>query len=290
VKPRAEAAVLEPPAPEVPLEVAEPAPAGEPGQLEPEPEPWAVDTHCHLFLMEDDPGEVVAAARLAGVGRLVCVGIDPETSRRSVELAESFRGVFATAGVHPHSASAFDDRAGALIEELVADPMVVGVGETGLDYYRKLSPPEDQRRAFRTHIALSRETDKPLVVHVREAWADAMDLLEREGAERVVLHCFTGNEATAREAAARGYVLSFAGNLTYPNAGFRDAAAAADASSIVAETDSPFLPPQAMRGAGNTPQNVLAVISALAELRGLDLPVMVAHTTENALRAFPLIR
>jgi TatD DNase family protein len=289
VKPQSLAAVLETPAPEVPLEEVEPEARPVPGQLEPEAEPTAVDTHCHLFLMEADPAEVVASARLAGVGRMVCVGIDPETSRRSLELAESFRGVFATAGLHPHTASELDDRAGAVIEELLADPMVVGVGETGLDYYRKLSPPEDQQRAFRTHIALSRETGKPLVVHVREAWPDAMEILEQEGADRVVLHCFTGNESTAREAVARGYVLSFAGNVTYPNARFRGAAETLALSSIVAETDSPFLPLQFMRGSDNAPQNVLAVIAFLAELRGLDLPVMVARTTENALRAFSLI-
>src|SRR5207248_10171715 len=111
-------------------------------------EAGAVDTHCHLFLIEADPSEIVEEARAAGVSTLVCVGIDPESSRRSLELAESFRGVFATAGVHPHTASSFDRAAGAAVEELVADPMVVAVGETGLDYYRTLSPVEDQRPAF----------------------------------------------------------------------------------------------------------------------------------------------
>src|SRR5881396_1782676 len=148
----------------------------------------AVDTHCHLFLMEEDPGAAVSAARAAGVNRLICVGIDPDSSRRSLELAESFRGVFASAGVHPHTASVFDRRAGSVIEELLADPLVVAVGETGLDHYRRLSPPEDQERVFRTHIALSRETGKPLVVHVRDAWPDALRVLAEERAERVVLH------------------------------------------------------------------------------------------------------
>src|SRR5712691_13481792 len=129
--------------------------ASEPGESE-APAGLAVDTHCHLFLMEQDPADVVATARAAGVTRLVCAGIDPSTSRRSAELAASFRGVFATAGMHPHTASDLDRRAGSEIEELLADPMVVAVGETGLDYYRKLSPPEDQHRSLRTHVALSR--------------------------------------------------------------------------------------------------------------------------------------
>jgi TatD DNase family protein len=257
----------------------------------PQLQPTAVDTHCHLFLTEGDPGELVAEANAAGVGRLVCVGIDPDSSRRSLELAESYRGVFATAGMHPHTASGFDRRAGTVIEELLADPMVVAVGETGLDYYRMLSPAEDQQRAFRTHIALSRETDKPLVVHVREAWEDAMAILEQEGAGRVILHCFSGDEDLAREAGRRGYFLSFAGNITYPGAeALRAAAAAAEEGRVLAETDSPFLSPQSVRGRPNTPANVVTVLSALAEARGVDLDVMVGRSTATALEAIPLLR
>jgi TatD DNase family protein len=262
----------------------------QPEETELEPEAMAVDTHCHLFLLERDPVEVVSSARAAGVGRLVCVGIDPDTSRGAAEMAQSFRGVFATAGVHPHTASGFDHTAGSIVEELLADPMVIGVGETGLDYYRKLSPVEDQQRAFRTHIALSRETGKPLVVHVREAWADAMDILAEERAERVVLHCFSGDGAIASEAQARGYFVSFAGNITYPNAeGLREVAVAMRADRLLAETDSPFLPPQALRGSENEPANVVTVIGQMADARGLDLHRMVAQTTANARAAFPLL-
>ena len=251
----------------------------------------AVDTHCHLFLMEEEAGQVLARAREAGVGVLICAGIDAETSRRSAELAESFRGVFATAGVHPHTASEFDRRAGTVIEELLSNPMVVAVGETGLDYYRNLSPPEDQRRAFKTHIALSRETGKPLVVHVREAWEDAMAILSSEGAERVVLHCFSGDEAIAREAQARGYFCSFAGNITYPKADqLRAAAAITDTNHLLAETDSPFLSPQAVRGTANSPSNLIAVLRALAEVSAFDLGSVIASTAGAALAAFPLIR
>jgi TatD DNase family protein len=253
--------------------------------------PVAVDTHCHLFLMEGDTAEVVRSARREGVERMVCVGIDPETSRRSLELAESFRGVFATAGVHPHTASDFDSRAAAVVEELLAHPLVVGIGETGLDYYRRLSPEEDQQRAFRTHIALSRETGKPLVVHVREAWADGLRILSEEHAERVVLHCFSGDAGVAREAVARGYFVSFAGNLTYPKTeDMRAAAAVVPEDRLLAETDSPFLAPQSKRGSPNAPTNVLDVHAMLAEIRGVNVERMVGSTTEAALQAFPLLR
>jgi TatD DNase family protein len=249
----------------------------------------AFDTHCHLFLMDGDVESHVAAARDAGVTRMVCAGIDPQTSARSLELAESFEGVFATAGMHPHTASAFDRAAGSAVEQLLASPMVVAVGETGLDYFRLLSPAADQQRAFRTHIALSRETGKPLVVHVRDAWDDALRILDEEGAERVVLHCFTGDEATAAEAAFRGYLLSFAGNLTYPNAGgMRRAAATVPEDRIVLETDSPFLPPQTMRGQPNAPGNVLAVAEAIASVRGVSRDRVVERSAAVAAAAFGL--
>jgi TatD DNase family protein len=252
-----------------------------------EVERLAVDAHCHLFLIEEEAGGVVATAREAGVGLLVCVGIDVETSRRSLELAESFLGVFASAGVHPHTASGFDDRTGSQIEELLAEPLVVAVGETGLDYYRRLSPPEDQRRAFRTHIALSRESGKPLVVHVRDAWPDAMAILGEEGAERVVLHCFTGGEAEAAEAAARGYFVSFAGNLTYPGAEqIRRVASTAEGSRLLTETDSPFLPPQPLRGTTNRPTHVMAVVDALAQARGETRDRILRLTSQAARDAF----
>jgi len=250
-----------------------------------------VDTHCHLFLLKGDPQEAVDGAREVGVDRLVCVGVDPGSSRRSVEMAESFRGVFATAGMHPHTASSLDEAAGAELEELLANPQVVAVGETGLDHYRMHSPAEDQERAFRLHVGWSLEFDKPLVVHVRDAWGDALRVLGDEGAERVVLHCFSGDQDVAGEASARGYFLSFAGNVTYPtNEHLRGAARAVPRDRLLAETDSPFLSPQALRGRDNTPANVVAVIEALAEIRGEDPEDVLAATSANARAAFPGLR
>ena len=254
-------------------------------------EAGAVDTHCHLFLIEADSTEIVEEARAAGVSTLVCVGIDPESSRRSLELAESFRGVFATGGVHPHTASEFDEAAGAAIEELLASPQVLAVGETGLDFYRMLSPREDQERVFRVHVALSRETGKPLVVHVRDAWPEAMAILDHEGAEGVVLHCFSGDVATAREAEARGYFLSFSGTLTYPrNECLREAAAAVASESLLVETDSPYLAPQSLRGRDNRPANVVAVLEELSRVRGEPLDDVRTATSANAALVFDGLR
>jgi TatD DNase family protein len=248
-----------------------------------------VDSHCHLFLMKADPRAVVEDSRAAGVGELVCVGIDPESSRRSRELADSLAGVFATAGVHPHSARDFDAAAGAAVEELMSDPRVVAVGESGLDYFRMLSAAEEQARAFRAHCALARETGKPIVVHTRDAWDDVLAILEQERLERVVLHCFSGGPEIAREAGARGYHCSFAGNITYPkNDHLRLAAAEVPESLLLVETDSPFLAPQPLRGRDNSPVNVFAVVEAVAQARTGDPEGIAASTTANARAVFGL--
>jgi TatD DNase family protein len=248
----------------------------------------ATDTHCHLFLLDQEPAVAVETAKGAGLERLICVGIDVDTSRRSLELAESFAGVFATAGVHPHDAAGFDVEAAGRIEELLGDPRVVGVGECGLDYFRMHSPVEDQRRAFSTHIALSAASGKPLVVHVRDAWPDVLRLLDEGRAEHVVIHCFSGDAEVAQECARRGYRLSFAGNVTYPkNEHLREAARATPRDRLLVETDSPFLAPQVLRGRDNAPQNVLFTLEALASLRGETLASLVETTSANAREAFP---
>ena len=251
----------------------------------------AVDTHCHLFLGDREPADVVEAARAAGVDRLICVGIDPETSDTSRELADSLPGVFATAGVHPHDASTFDPAVSRRIEELVLDPRVIGVGECGLDYYRMRSPVEDQRRTLEAHVELSNSSGKPMVVHVRDAWPDILAILESRGAERVVIHCFSGDADIARECARRGYWLSFAGNVTYPkNAHLREAASIVEDHRLLVETDAPFLAPQKLRGRDNEPANVMLTLEELARVRDVDLATLVGTTSENARNAFPALR
>jgi TatD DNase family protein len=251
----------------------------------------AVDTHCHLFLIDREPAHVVEAARAAGVDRLICVGVDPETSAHSLMLAESLEGVFATAGMHPHDASAFDRTEGARIEELLGDPLVVAVGECGLDFFRMLSPAEDQIRCLRAHIALSNESAKPMVVHVRDAWPDVLRVLDEGSAERVVIHCFSGGADVARECSARGYWISFAGNITYPNNDhLREAARAVQLDRLLVETDSPFLSPQHLRGTTNHPANAIATIDAVAAARGLTPDDVTSVTSANARVVFSGLR
>ena len=251
----------------------------------------AVDTHCHLFLLDLEPADVVETARAAGVDRLICVGVDVETSATSTEYADAIEGVFATAGMHPHDAAGFDAIAAARIEEMLSDPRVIGVGECGLDYFRMRSSVDDQIRTLRTHIAWSNETAKPMVVHVRDAWPDVLRVLDEGSAEHVVVHCFSGDAEIARECAARGYFTSFAGNVTYPkNEHLRQAAAAVPMDRLLVETDSPFLAPQKKRGTDNHPANVMITLLELARVRDDDVASLVAATAANARIAFPGLR
>jgi TatD DNase family protein len=259
---------------------------------EPNPEPpiqsGAVDTHCHLFLLDGDPAERVREAQAAGVGALVCVGIDPESSRRSLELARALPGVYATAGVHPHDASAYDARARDAIEALLSDALVLAVGECGLDFFRMHSPRQDQERALADQVRIARAHDLPLVVHVREAWPEILRLLDESSADRVVLHCFSGDEAMARACVERGWFVSFATNVTYPsNHHLRRAAAAIPLDRVLVETDSPFLAPQRLRGRDNAPANVLDAIEEIARARDEPVENVMETTAANARRAFP---
>jgi TatD DNase family protein len=248
----------------------------------------AVDTHCHLFLMHQEPAVAVEAARVAGVERLICVGVDVGTSERSISLATELEAVSASAGVHPHDADGFDEAAAARVEELLRDPVVVGVGECGLDWFRMHSEREAQIRTLRAHVELSNACGKPMIVHVRDAWEDALRVLDEGSAERVVIHCFTGDADIARECERRGYWLSFAGNVTYPkNAHMREAAASVSLDRVLVETDSPFLAPQKLRGTHNTPQNVLFTLAELARVRDEPLELLAEATVSNAEAAFP---
>jgi TatD DNase family protein len=249
-----------------------------------------VDTHCHLHLLEEPPEQVVAEARAEGVGHLVDVGIDLDSSRRAAANAARLPPVSATAGVHPHDAAALDDRALEELRALLADERVVAAGETGLDYYRDRSPREVQRAAFAAHVRLAAELDKALVVHNREAFADVLAILRGEGApERVVFHCFTGDPRAAERVLEAGWYLSFAGTVTFRNAPEQRAACAAvPLDRMVLETDSPFLSPHPYRGRPNHPGRVAVTAATVAAVHGVPVEQVAAATTATAARVFGL--
>ncbi len=277
------------------------------GEAPPSPEPLpspAIDSHTHLDIAvggEDrapTDAEVdteIEAAVAVGVPRLVQVGVDVGSSRWSAELAARHPAVLAAVALHPNEAGAGAadgqalDSALAEIDLLAALPRVRAVGETGLDRYR--TGPDGwaaQEASFRAHIRIAKEHGRALVIHDRDAHDEILRVLEDEGApEHTVFHCFSGDASFARACVERGWVLSFAGTLTFANAGYlREAAALAPVGQLLVETDSPFLTPVPYRGRPNASRLVPHTVRALAEVTGVELGELCAHLTANAERVF----
>jgi TatD DNase family protein len=249
----------------------------------------AIDSHCHLDLMKTDVEEIMAAAREVGIERVVQIGIDVPSSQWSVELAASRDDVWAAVAVHPNEAHAAAEVEWDEIARLAAHPRVVAVGETGLDHFRT----EDsgwgpQEESFRRHISIAKQSGKAVMIHDRDAHEDVLRVLESEGApEQVIFHCFSGDADFARKCADRGYVMSFAGNVTFKNAqDLRDAAAIAPLDQLLVETDAPFLTPMPHRGAPNSPYLVPLTVRAIAEVKGIDEAEVAAAVTATAARVF----
>lgn len=253
-----------------------------------------VDTHAHVDFdrFDADRDSVFDRARAAGLVQIVNVGVGPEGSRRSVEMAAARPGVFATAGIHPHDAGTLDDAGRAIIEGFARSGKCVGVGECGLDYFRNLSSKEDQERVFRWQIGLARECNLPLVVHCRDAYPDLLRILGEEcarGGVRGVMHCFSGGPEEARRSLEIGFFVSFSGVVTYPNAGrTREAAKAVPLDRTLVETDCPFLAPQARRGKRNEPAFVVHCAEELARVHGTRIETVAEATTAAARAAFRL--
>jgi TatD DNase family protein len=267
-----------------------------PGRV-PAPEPLpapALDAHCHLDLIEQPVAEVLAAARAAGITRVVTVGVDLPSSRWSADRADPAHGLYAAVAIHPNetaaaaSSPADRDEVLAEIAKLAALPQVRAVGETGLDYYRDYAAPEIQRDWFRAHIDIARQSGKALMIHDRDAHDDVLAILAADGPpDRVVFHCFSGDAAMAKRCADAGYVMSFAGNLTFANApALREAASVAPADLLLTETDAPFLTPMPYRGKPNTPAMVAHTVRCLAEVKQLAVADVCALVTVTGERMF----
>ena len=245
-----------------------------------------IDTHAHLTSLED-PDEAIQRAAEAGVTRILTVGTSVDDCRRALEVAERHDGVFAILGIHPHEAGTATPDDLAALRELLAHPKAVAVGETGLDWFRDYASPDDQRRLFAAELELAAELGKPVVIHTRAADDDTLGALA-DHAGTVVLHCFSSPHMlpTALE---RGWYVSFAGNATYPKAvDLRLAATQVPADRILAETDSPYLAPQPVRGQRNEPANVVHTLVALAQARGEEPAALERQIEENASACFGL--
>ena len=245
-----------------------------------------IDTHAHLDAL-DDPDDAVARAREAGVRRILTVGTDPAGCRRALELADRHEGVYAILGIHPHGAGRVEAGAVQEICRLQNHAKAVAVGEIGLDWFRDYAPREAQLRLFESQLAMAADIAKPVVIHTRAADRDTLDALASFGGT-VVLHCFSSPHLLPA-ALDRGWYVSFAGNATFPKASeLRVAATQVPAERILAETDSPYLAPQPVRGRTNEPAHVVHTLAALALARGEEPAGLEARIERNAAECFGL--
>jgi len=244
-----------------------------------------IDTHTHLDALDDDPADVVARARAAGVTRILTVGTDVEGCRLALELADRHEEVFAILGIHPHAANDATADDVAEVRSLLAHPKAVAAGEMGLDWFRDYAPREKQLSLFAAMLEVAAETGKPAVIHTRAADADTLAALQGFDG-RVVLHCFSSPHLL-EPALERGWYVSFAGNATFPKAvDLRLAAREVPADRILAETDAPYLAPQPIRGRPNEPAYVMHTLVALAQARNEDPQTLERQIDRNAAECF----
>jgi TatD DNase family protein len=257
------------------------------------PEPGGFDAHTHVDIMGLPVDGVLAAASAVGIKRVVNVGCDLPSSRWSVSAAAEYADVYAAVAIHPNETGAvYREREPVLaaITELAESPKVVAIGETGLDYYRDRSARDVQQAWFRAHIALAQRTGKALMIHDRNAHEDVLSILEEYAPwppQKVIFHCFSGDAEMAERCAAAGYVMSFAGNVTFKNAvPLQEAARVAPAQLMLAETDAPFMTPVPHRGKPNSPAMTAYTIRYLAALKNLDIADFCAQLQATGSRVF----
>jgi TatD DNase family protein len=255
-----------------------------------------IDSHAHLEFpqFDEDRAAMLQRARAAGITTLLAIGsgTGPERLNAAIPFAEEHEWIYATVGIHPHEAKLASEEHFAKLDEIAKHPKVIGWGEIGLDYYRDHSPGDVQQRVFRRQLKQARAAKLPIIIHCRDAWVDCMEIIEqdwRSSGLGGILHCFTGTMEDAKRALDLGFVISFAGNVTYPKMQhLRDVARELPLDRILTETDSPFLPPQGYRGKRNEPAYVVEVAKALATVRDLPHEEMAAITAQNFRRFFRL--
>lgn len=258
-----------------------------------------IDSHCHIDgeQFDGDRDEVVRRAREAGIAAMLNVGTgDPRTDdfRRAVDTAERYEGVFASVGVHPHDAKLYDDHAEEHLTELVrSSPKVIAWGEIGLDFYYDHSPRDVQVEVFRRQIRTARELGLPIIIHSRDADEETVSILIEECTypdfRGGIMHCFGGSAAMAESLVKIGFMVSFAGNVTFKKAeNLREAALAVPLNHMLVETDCPFLTPVPLRGKRNEPSYVVHTAAFLAGLKNVEPEVLAQQTTDNFLNFFGL--
>lgn len=254
-----------------------------------------IDTHAHINMPQyTDLAEVLARAKASGLKYIIDVGVDPESIERSVALAKKVDEIYSVIGVHPHDAPAVDEKMIKRLRELLGDAAqhkIVGIGETGLDYFKNYSPKETQIEAFKTQIRLANEFKMPLAVHSRQSEDEAITIL-RETADpdlKVVFHCYAGNVEQAQKILDLGYFISVTGIVTFPKAeNIREVVKMLPLDRMMLETDCPYLAPAPNRGKRNEPANVSFIAEKIAEILGISVDEIASKTTQNACQFFNL--
>ena len=253
-----------------------------------------IDTHAHIDMdaFDDDRSEVIQNAKNNGVDYILNVGCDIESSLRSIELAERYDFIYATAGIHPHDVKKIDDQTYSQLKQLLSHPKMIALGEIGLDFYKNYSPPDQQKEHLRKQIELSRQLQKPIIIHCRDANEEMTSILsdyfpKDPSARSGIFHCFSGDQELADRALEMGFYISFSGSVTFKKSDeLRAIAKTIPADRLFVETDCPFLTPTPNRGKRNEPSFVIHTAKLIADVRGLNINDIQRSTSLNFFELF----
>ena len=249
-----------------------------------------IDSHCHLYMgsWSKNLGALMTRAKENGVGKIICPGIDIESSWRSLSIAQNHKNVFAAAGIHPHDANNAPLDYINQLRDILGQPKIVALGEIGLDYYRNISDVEAQRKVFKKQLQLAIEINLPVIIHNRNADDDIIHIIQQVNQVRGVAHCFSSGLTTAKILLDLGFYISFAGNLTYIKSALPEVAKEIPLDRLLIETDAPFLCPAPYRGNENEPSHVKLIAEKLAECSGVSYKTIEKATQNNAEQLFKL--
>lgn len=246
------------------------------------------DSHCHLTDRgySNNLNEVINRAKDIGVKYLLTAGLNRSDSKNSLKICHEYDSIYCSVGVHPHDADKFSESDLAEFKNLSQDSKVKAIGETGLDFFRNYSKPENQEKTFRAQIDLAKELNLPMVIHIRDAYPQAMKILKEKGYFQGVLHCYSGDEAFAQEAIRLGFYLSISGSITYDSKRLKTVVKQLPLDRLMIETDAPYLAPVPNRGKRNEPSFVRFTLQTIAQILNKDFSYLAQITTDNAKRCF----
>jgi len=245
--------------------------------------PQFIDTHCHIYMDKFDYKieEIINRAKAENVSKIICIGVDLNTSERCVELSNKYKEVYATVGIHPHESSNVEQSYLKNIENMCSEPKVIGVGEIGLDYHYTFSSKEDQRNVFYNQILLAKNLNLPIVVHNRNSDEDLYEIITKSNHSKGVIHCFTSNLSFAKKIINIGFYISFTGIITF-SSDLEEVVESIPLNKILLETDSPYLSPIPLRGKVNEPKNIPIIANKIGDIKKITTDSIANQTYKNA--------